>query len=278
MMFQSERIGIEPGVKWLLVATAGIFAVQVLVPPVARPIENLGALVPSAVVLRGQLWRLVSYLFLHGSFMHILFNMLILWMMGIELERYWGTARFVTFYFLGGIGSGLFSLINIFSWNVPIIGASGALFAILTLYAYYFPGRTVLLFFFIPLPVRTAVVLLGLISLFFAFSSAGGLAHITHLGGIVVGLLYIRFYPTAHARFLHFKGLIAEHSQRTKRRREQAGQRYFDTVIDPILSKISAQGIDSLSAAERRELNRASKTHSDGIRKGKSVPFDFLKK
>jgi membrane associated rhomboid family serine protease len=275
-MFDYDRPKIEPGVKWLLIAAVSVFVLQVL-PVVGAYVTAYGALIPSRIVQHGEIWRLVSYAFLHDPqfFLHILFNMLILWMMGNELEQYWGARRFVVFYFLGAIGSALFSLINVLAWNTPIIGASGALFALMTLYAYYFPNRMILLFFVIPMTVRTAVLLLGGISLVLAFTTAGGFAHITHLGGIIVGLLYIKLYPWVHVRLVRYREQLSERAARSRREQQQRGQEHFETVIDPILKKISEHGMESLSAEERKTLDRASKRKSQHGGEAHILPGNF---
>ena len=111
------------GVKSILIATGAVWMLQ-LVPWVGERITVFGALVPNLAIAHGQIWRLVTYLFLHAQNpFHILFNMLALWMFGVEIEELWGTKRFVIFYFIAGAGSGLFSVLQ---WNSFIIGASGA--------------------------------------------------------------------------------------------------------------------------------------------------------
>ena len=113
--------------------------------------------------------------------------MLALWMFGVELEELWGSKRFTIFYLLCGAGSGLLS---IFLWNTSIIGALGAILGLLTVYACYFPDRTISMFFIFPMPVKFAVIIIGAISLWGASTGAGGIAHLMHLGGILIGLLY----------------------------------------------------------------------------------------
>jgi membrane associated rhomboid family serine protease len=247
------------GVKSILIATGAVWILQ-LVPWIGDRITFFGALVPNLAIAHGQIWRLATYLFLHAqSPFHILFNMLALWMFGVEIEELWGTKRFVIFYFIAGVGSGLFSVLQ---WNSFIIGASGAVLALLTVYAFYFPGRTILMFFVFPLPVRFAVVIIGIMSLMGASSGAGGIAYLTHLGGIAVALLYIKYYNAFT--------LWMQESRRQKQnkpsilqfrpKKEKPGkQQLFEDVIDPILKKISEKGMDSLTPEERKKLDEASK-------------------
>ena len=180
------------GLRSILIATVVAWVVELL-PGIGTLFFDLGALVPFKAIAHLQIWRFVSYLFLHDfhSLFHLLFNMLALWMFGVELEELWGTRRFVVFYFLSGALSGLFSVLW---WYSPVIGASVAILALLTVYAMYFPERTILLFFIFPVPVRMAVVIIGAISLWGAWTGGGGVAYLTHLGGIAVGFLYYKYY------------------------------------------------------------------------------------
>jgi membrane associated rhomboid family serine protease len=263
-----------PAIKWLLIANVALYAFTILPLPAAL-LQGYGSLVPYKVYLGGQLWRLVSYMFLHGGVWHLAFNMLALWMFGVELEYRWGTRRFVTFYFLAGIGAGLLSFPL---WYRDIIGASGAVLAILTAYAYYYPDRQILLFFIFPVPVRIAVVIIGAISLFLGLQSAGGVAHFTHLGGIVMALLYIKTYDPVMNWLSERRSLRQERSMR-RRAEENAGKkRHFEEVIDPILKKISEQGMESLTGKEKAQLREASRKSPDQMRKTGIIPFEKKKK
>ena len=158
---------------------------------------------PASVVGSGEIWRLLTYMFLHdqGSFFHILFNMLALWMFGVELERMWGSRFFLKYYFLCGIGAALTTVILSF---VPFsffdslylsltVGASGAIYGILLAYALYFPHRPIYMYFVFPVPAKYFVMIMGGISLLSSLGgSGGGVAHTTHLGGLVAGYLYLK--------------------------------------------------------------------------------------
>ncbi len=187
---------------WLLVGVVGVFALrrfgfvaQVLFPIVTA----LLGLHPALVLHSFWIWQLATYMFLHGGVFHIVFNMLALWMFGAELERTWGTRYFLKFYFVTGIGAAvltvLFSLLP-FGFarslqNVNIIGASGAIYGLLLAYAIYFPERPILLIVFW-VPARLCVTILGAIAVFASLSEAGGVANATHLGGLLVGYLYLK--------------------------------------------------------------------------------------
>jgi membrane associated rhomboid family serine protease len=154
---------------------------------------------PALVIHSFWIWQLATYMFLHGGVFHIVFNMLALWMFGAELERTWGTRYFLKFYFVTGIGAAvltvLFSLLP-FGFarslqDVNIIGASGAIYGLLLAYAIYFPERPILLIVFW-VPARLCVTILGAIAVFASLTEAGGVANATHLGGLLVGYLYLK--------------------------------------------------------------------------------------
>lgn len=191
--------GISPAVKWLIIANVVMFVLSFFYGAV----QNWFGMQPSAVVGQGQLWRLATYMFLHsrGGVGHILFNMLALWMFGVELERMWGTRYFLKFYFFCGVCAALTTVVlsfvplAIFSsiYQSLTIGASGAIFGVLLAYALYFPHRPILIMFVFPVPARYFVMIMGGISLLAAISaSSGGVAHTTHLGGLAAGYLFLK--------------------------------------------------------------------------------------
>jgi membrane associated rhomboid family serine protease len=189
MNYQTGFGMMTPGVKNLLFANATVFIIQILAPGIL-PIYYFG-LVPALVVKKLFIWQLVSYMFLHGGFGHIFFNMFALWMFGIELERNWGTREFLKFYFLTGIAAGICTVL--FNWGSPIptIGASGAIYGILAAYALFFPDRYVYLYLLFPIKMKYLALILGLFEFLSAYSQ-DGIAHIAHLGGMVVGFFYLR--------------------------------------------------------------------------------------
>jgi membrane associated rhomboid family serine protease len=150
-------------------------------------------LVPIRLTHEGMIWQLVTYMFLHGGVFHLFFNMLTLFMFGNELERYWGTRRFLTYYFITGIGAGICSwLVAMNSWAV-IIGASGAIYGLLLAYGITYPNRIVYLNFLLPLKVKWLVLIMGAAAFLSSIDgSESGVASIAHLGGMVVGYLYLK--------------------------------------------------------------------------------------
>ena len=142
-------------------------------------------------------WQVVTYAFLHGSFEHLFFNMLGLWMFGSELERIWGEKRFLQFYAASVLAAALAQLVvtAVMGSVYPTVGASGGLFGLLFAFAVMFPNRVILLFFVIPMKARYLVALYGLLELYQGvYVMNSGVAHFAHLGGMVGGFLMIRYW------------------------------------------------------------------------------------
>nr|MBI9099585.1 rhomboid family intramembrane serine protease [Spirochaetaceae bacterium] len=151
------------------------------------------ALNPGTFIQYKFFWTPVTYMFTHGGMSHIIFNMLGLFFFGPHLEQRMGSWEFLTFYMVSGILSGLFSLIFylLAGINVFLIGASGAIFAVLLAYAVYFPNAIVYLFFVIPVKTKVMVPLFAGIELFQEiFGMNGGIGHLTHLAGFVIAFFY----------------------------------------------------------------------------------------
>src|SRR6185295_13560833 len=154
-----------------------------------------------------------------GGIFHIVFNMLALWMFGAELERIWGTRYFLKFYFVTGSGAAaltvVFSLLPFaFAQQLQgavIIGASGAIYGLLLAYALYFPDRPIYMYFVFPIPAKIFVAIIGAIAFFSSLSEAGGVANATHLGGLLVGYLYLkgaRMHPLSELKYRYLKWKI----------------------------------------------------------------------
>ena len=151
-----------------------------------------------ALVVRGFLWQPFTYMFLHSplAISHILFNMLMLWMIGGELERVWGSRAFLRYYVACGVGAGLFALVM--GWfagtvNTITIGASGAIFGLIIAYGMIFGERTILFMLMFPMKARTFAWIMFAVAFFSTWNpGAGGVSHIAHLGGAVTGFFYLR--------------------------------------------------------------------------------------
>ena len=190
--------GFPKGVKWLLISNAAVFILGFFsgLVQLDRPLGVL-ALVPVEVVKLFFVWQLATYLFLHGGFGHIIWNMLALWMFGADLERAWGTKRFLQFYFFCGIGAGVCVVLAnyILPWGnplVPTIGSSGAIFGILLAYAMLYPDRTILWGFLIPIQVRYFVLIIGVVTFMSSFQANTGVSEFAHLGGLLFGYIYMK--------------------------------------------------------------------------------------
>lgn len=167
-----------------------------------------------------QPYQLVTYMFMHGNFAHLFFNMFALWMFGNTLENIWGANRFLLFYFVCGIGAGLVQeLVQYIQYvttlqgyeNVRIaanqiipmsqylnllttVGASGAVFGILLAFGMMFPNSTLYIYFAIPIKAKWFVIIYGVIELFSGFTSVDNVAHFAHLGGMLFGLILILYW------------------------------------------------------------------------------------
>jgi membrane associated rhomboid family serine protease len=184
------------GVKWLILANVAIYLVYFFtfrwLAAVFFPLQ----LIP-AMVIRGAFWQPVTYLFLHDpqSIMHILLNMLVLWMFGTPVEETWGTRRFLQYYFLCGIGAGFcVVLVNLIAGNPyqATIGASGAIYGLLLAYGMLFPNQEVLFMFLFPMKAKYMVMIFGAIAFLGSFQGGGTVSNLAHLGGMIFGFIYIR--------------------------------------------------------------------------------------
>ena len=203
--------GITPAVKLLIISNVVLFFLNMIVGSAMT--IRLG-LSPQAVLTQMAVWQPLTYMFLHGSVSHVLFNMLALWMFGTELERTWGTRFFVKYYLITGVGAAATTIVlSLFFGDMYYgitVGASGAIYGILVAYAMYFPNRTIYYIIF-PMPARVYVIIAGALAFMFSVSgSGGGIAHTAHLGGLVIGYLYLkglrlRLSPWAEVKYRYLK-------------------------------------------------------------------------
>jgi membrane associated rhomboid family serine protease len=185
--------GLTPMIKNLMIIMGAVFLLQM----VANGwINYYFGLIPVLVWKKYFLWQLVTYIFLHGGITHILFNLLALWMFGGELESLWGSRKFLRYFLFCGIGAGICTVILTPYQFIPVIGASGAIYGILLAFGWFFPNRLIYIYFLFPIPAKYMVIIFGLIELFSSMQgTGGGIAHLTHLGGLLFGLVYM-VYPT----------------------------------------------------------------------------------
>jgi len=199
---------VTPYLKALMIACGAVWLLQVLLAFVGFQIagltfERIFGVVP-LLVIRGMIWQPFTYMFLHDPLgpMHLLFNLLFLWMFGGELERVWGSREFLRYYVVCGVGGGVFiTLMGLISgWTgsgealyAPTIGASGALFGLMTAYGMIFGERMVLFMLIFPMKARTMAMILFAVAFFYTFTGSGGnISHVGHLGGAITGFLYLK--------------------------------------------------------------------------------------
>lgn len=203
-------IPLTKAVKILLIANIGIwfFGQLLLEGYLGFPLQKYFALIPGRVLFDGMIWQVVTYMFLHSlSVSHILFNMLMLWFIGTELETKWGTRFFTVFYLLSGVGAAVIYCACLFGYNlatgahagyvIPVVGASGAIFGLLVAYGIIFGERIIHFMMVFPMKAKVFVALLGLIEVLTMISSnvsgqSDQVANLAHLGGIASGFAIIK--------------------------------------------------------------------------------------
>jgi membrane associated rhomboid family serine protease len=183
------------GIKSLLIANTAVFLIQFFAGRLVDPLLAYLALVPVEVVKSLYIWQLFTYMFLHAGIWHILWNMLALWMFGVELEQTWGTEKFLRFYFICGVGAGLCVVLANYLFGDPriaTIGASGAIYGVLAASAALWPDRVILAFFFFPMKMKYFVMIVGAITFLNTWNPSSGVSDIAHLSGLLFGLLYVK--------------------------------------------------------------------------------------
>jgi membrane associated rhomboid family serine protease len=175
----------------LIVVNVALYLISYLLPGTVPYL----ALVPNLVVGRHWIWQVVTYMFVHGGTMHILLNMLALFIFGVPLERRLGSQEFLLYYFLTGIGAGLATLaVNWYTGMgaVWVVGASGAIYGVLLAYATYYPDSRLFILGILPIRAPVAVLIFVGLALFSELTgTSSGVAHLTHLAGLVFGYLYL---------------------------------------------------------------------------------------
>ena len=285
------------GMRWsvttiLLVVYAVVFVLEVMVssaPGRLMPdnpfVFNYFALSLSGLA-HGYVWQLVTYQFMHGGLMHLFGNCLAIYFFGREMEILLGWKRYLVLLFSSGIVGGLFQMLAAWLWpnyfGHAVVGASACAFGLVAAFATMFPDRELMLLLFYIIPVRmrarTLLVISAVLALLgFMFSESilgGNIAHVAHLGGMLTGIFYVR--QVMQGRWFHFSNPLRR-SQPRPMVTAQAGRKkiwggssrevltddvdeqFMKNEVDPILDKITAQGIHSLTARERKILENARK-------------------
>jgi membrane associated rhomboid family serine protease len=186
-----------PIVQQLLIANIALFMVQVLFPAFA----DVAALRPRDVWQGGYLWQPFTYMFLHGGLGHLLMNLFVLWMFGSQVAMAWGPLRFLRYYLVCGVGAGAiiatapYVLVGLgiapaYTLSIPTVGASGAIYGLLLAYSLTWPDRTIMLIF--PPVAFRAIWLIPILFFTTILFGGGNVSHVGHLGGVLVGWLYLR--------------------------------------------------------------------------------------
>lgn len=249
--------GISPFIKWMIVINLVVFIFQNIYPQ----LTGLLGLTPRTFFteMPNQLFQPFTYMFLHGSFSHIFFNMFALWMFGTEVERTFGSRSFGRFYLLAGLAGAVLTLIVKFNQTVPMVGASAAIYGVLAAYWMMFPNRLLYVMFLFPVPVKYAIP--GLMLLGFLFGGPN-VAHFAHLGGALFGLVFMKAewrIPSLGRRFRHYR--YERKAAKLEKRRERAEE--VMKRVDQILDKINEVGLENLTREERKFLEEASSRLSE---------------
>jgi len=249
---------LPPAVKGLLIANGIVFVLQLFS---GNTLVQYGGLSPLRVA-HGAIWQLFTYMFLHGGFLHLVFNMFALWMFGRELEHDWGTRFFLKYYLVCGVGAGVVTLLALWGQTIPTIGASGAIFGILLAYGMTYPDRYIYLWFFLPIKAKYMVIIFGGLELVASINqTTPGIGHFTHLGGLAVGFLYLKAsgrrwsFPRPLAWLGRWR---AKHKAKHLRRRWDEHRELMEAV-DRVLDRINEVGYDQLTDDEKATLERASR-------------------
>lgn len=239
-------------VRLLLIANVIAFFLQNTAPWITRVFAFYP---PMAIV---QPWTLVTYMFLHGSFTHILFNMLVLYFFGPRVEERIGSRRFAILYFLSGIVGALFQFV--FAPGAPMIGASAGVFGVQLAFAMFWPDTIIHVWGIIPVPMRVMVLATTVIAIASPFIGLGrGIAHFAHLGGYAGAWLYLRWIDRKRGEFR--RKAVAPTPQAAVRveRWKAIDPARVHAVnrdeVNRILDKINASGLASLTPEERLFLS-----------------------
>jgi membrane associated rhomboid family serine protease len=258
----------------LLIANGAVFLFQMLLG-IFMQINNMGspdwfiyyfALIPELVVESGFVWQLITYQFLHGGFFHILINMFILWMFGVELERAWGAISFLRFYLLCGVAAGV-SMVLFNYGPMPTVGASGAILGLLGAYATYWPERDVYLWGIIPMKVKHFVLMIGIISLLAGISETNaGIAHMAHLGGLLMGLFYCRFGNPQNPLLGPVSRWLGRRKTNKKRKEWEETQKKRDDLMeeaDNILDRMQNKTWENVTDSDKERIQEISEELKD---------------
>ena len=207
----SMMVPVTPVVRWMIGLSVGIWLIfQVIAEGyfMKEPmITYMFGLVPANVISKFYVWEFFTYMFLHSrNVFHIVFNMLLLWWLGAELEQRWGSKFFLAYYLVTGIGAAIIYTAVVFAyrfigptavWTAPVIGASGAIFGLMLAYGFIFGERVVYFMMVFPMRAKYFVMILGAVEVVTLLNNGlegGDVANLAHLGGLVSGFIFLKSY------------------------------------------------------------------------------------
>ena len=259
----------------LVVINVAVFLVQAVLERFTK-FETFHYFALSVAGLQhGFVWQFLTYQFMHGSLLHLVVNVWAIYVFGNEVELALGRRSFLTLYLGSGIIGGIVQTLVGFAFGrefaAPVVGASAAAFGLATAFALLFPDRLLLLFFVIPIRAKYLLIISGLLTIYGLMFPGGNIAHAAHLGGMLSGLIYVRYASQWNWRWPKFKlrrpspRLVKVSSDqarrwaksRTPEAEDLPADEFLSKEVDPILDKISASGIQSLTERERRILEKA---------------------
>jgi len=204
---------------WLIIINFAVFFAQLLLSNVDFIADSYGEVVTDifglnikTILTRGYFWQFFTYMFVHANFIHIFYNMFGLLIFGPKIESTMGKNKFRRYYIICGIFSSIFyTLITTLAAgisDIPMVGASGAIFGVLTAYGLMYPKDTIYVQFFIPMPAIVFVLFYGFMQLILGIVSlgmmSGGIAYFGHLGGMIAGYILIKYFGYKKRRIRYF--------------------------------------------------------------------------
>ena len=250
---------LTPTVKWLLIINAAVFVPSFIIKPLGEFLYVWFSVYPARLGMSLQLWRVVTYQFLHSisGFRHIFWNMLILYFLGSIVEPVWGSKKFLVFYLICGAAGGiLYPVLAHVGWLSvgPLVGASGAILGVIAAAGMLFPNLRIYIFGIFPIKLAFLAIVLGVISVMSVLrpdviANAGGEA--AHLAGAATGVIYVLSQSWRHKLKLKVRAGQWE--------KKMAARRNLQLELDRILQKVHDSGIHSLNSREKRILKQATK-------------------
>ena len=248
--------GMPPVVKWLLIINFAVYIFSMLVPNIGEYIYKFGAVDTRGAVNGLQIWRYITYQFLHDPerITHIAFNLLVLYFMGPFVERALGPRAFLKFYLICGAAGGV--VYTLLAWLIPsmtgvMVGASGAIYGLMAALAIMAPHMRILLWGIIPMTMVRLVILMVILSFLFIAIGHNRGGEAAHLSGLAMGFLYMKYKPwITRRRMERQKGAWAQKIER---------ERNFQAEVDRTLDKVRREGINSLSNDEKKILQEATR-------------------